>query len=115
MKNDISFFLGTNSGTGFHSLFYDLTEHATPYSTFIIKGGPGTGKSGLMKKVAEECEKRGLFNEKLWCSSDPDSLDGVFIPEKHCSVCDGTAPHVVEPVFAGAAEQIVNVAACGHG
>lgn len=64
-----------------------------------------------MKKVAEECEKRGLFNEKLWCSSDPDSLDGVFIPEKHCSVCDGTAPHVVEPVFAGAAEQIVNVAA----
>ena len=29
MKNDISFFLGTNSGTGFHSLFYDLTEHAT--------------------------------------------------------------------------------------
>ena len=53
-----------------------------------------------MKKVAEECEKRGLFNEKLWCSSDPDSLDGVFIPEKHCSVCDGTAPHVVEPVFA---------------
>lgn len=111
MKNDISFFLGTNSGTGFHSLFYDLTEHATPYSTFIIKGGPGTGKSGLMKKVAEECEKRGLFNEKLWCSSDPDSLDGVFIPEKHCSVCDGTAPHVVEPVFAGAAEQIVNVAA----
>lgn len=61
--------------------------------------------------MAEECEKRGLFNEKLWCSSDPDSLDGVFIPEKHCSVCDGTAPHVVEPVFAGAAEQIVNVAA----
>ena len=54
MKNDISFFLGTNSGTGFYSLFYDLTEHATPYSTFIIKGGPGTGKSGLMKKVAEE-------------------------------------------------------------
>ena len=52
-----------------------------------------------------------FFNEKLWCSSDPDSLDGVFIPEKHCSVCDGTAPHVVEPVFAGAAEQIVNVAA----
>ena len=46
MKNDISFFLGTNSGTGFHSLFYDLTEHATPYSTFIIKGGPGPGKSG---------------------------------------------------------------------
>ena len=111
MKNDISFFLGTNSDTGFYSLFYDLTEHVTPYSTFIIKGGPGTGKSGLMKKVAEECEKRGLFNEKLWCSSDPDSLDGVFIPEKHCSVCDGTAPHVVEPVFAGAAEQIVNVAA----
>ena len=81
MKNDISFFLGTNSGTGFHSLFYDLTEHATPYSTFIIKGGPGTGKSGLMKKVAEECEKRGLFNEKLWCSSDPDRLTACLFPK----------------------------------
>ena len=111
MKNDISFFLGTNTGNGFYSLFYDLTEHTTPYSTFIIKGGPGTGKSGLMKKTANEALKRGLFCEKLWCSSDPDSLDGVFIPEKHCSICDGTAPHVVEPVFAGAAEQIVNIAA----
>lgn len=47
MKNDISFFLGTNSGTGFYSLFYDLTEHVTPYSTFIIKGGPGTENPDL--------------------------------------------------------------------
>lgn len=61
MKNDISFFLGTNSGTGFHSLFYDLTEHATPYSTFIIKGGPGTGKSGLMKKSGGRMRKTRSF------------------------------------------------------
>ena len=63
MKNDISFFLGTNSDTGFYSLFYDLTEHVTPYSTFIIKGGPGTGKSGLMKKRRQEAEKRGNFQK----------------------------------------------------
>ena len=108
MKNDISFFLGTNSGTGFHSLFYDLTEHATPYSTFIIKGGPGTGKSGLMKKVAEECEKRGLFNEKLWCSSDPDSLDAVILPDKKMIILDGTAPHTVDPSYPGVCEKILN-------
>ena len=54
MKNDISFFLGTNSGTGFHSLFYDLTEHATPYSTFRR---PGDGKIRTYEKSGGRMRK----------------------------------------------------------
>ena len=65
MKNDISFFLGTNSGTGFYSLFYDLTEHATPYSTFIIKGGPGSREIRTIEKVAEDSENDGLLLKSL--------------------------------------------------
>lgn len=61
MKNDISFFLGTNSDTGFYSLFYDLTEHVTPYSTFIIKGGPGDGKIRTYEKSGGRMRKTRSF------------------------------------------------------
>ena len=35
------------------------------------------------------------------CSGDPDSLDGVYLPEKKLAWVDGTAPHVLEPKIFG--------------
>lgn len=81
MKNDISFFLGTNSGTGFHSLFYDLTEHATPYSTFIIKGGPGTGKSGLMKKWRKNAKNAVFLMKSFGAHPIPIRLTACLFPK----------------------------------
>lgn len=104
-----SYFLGCNSAFGFVSLFDELYDPYDGWTLYIIKGGPGTGKSTLMKKIAFEAEKKGYSIEKIYCSSDPDSLDGVIINDLKVSIADGTAPHVLEPRFAGAAEQIINL------
>ncbi|MCM1364757.1 MAG: hypothetical protein NC122_05510 [Faecalibacterium sp.] len=112
MAKQIVTLLGANTSAGFSSLFDELYN---PYKsngiTYIIKGGPGTGKSSLMRKVAEASEKKGYDTERIICSSDPDSLDGLIVPELGFCMADGTAPHVVEPQFPGAVENIINMGA----
>lgn len=104
-----SFFLGANTPEGFYSLFSELYYPEEGWRLYIIKGGPGTGKSTLMKKVARECDKRGLFCERIYCSSDPDSLDGVIIPSLKISIADGTSPHVIEPKYPGVCEKFIDL------
>lgn len=96
---DIRFFLGANSANG----FFSHTESLSPSGglTRILKGGPGSGKSTLMKHVAAEGEAIGLTVERYFCCSDPESLDGVVFPEVSYAIFDGTAPHTVEPVLCG--------------
>ena len=77
--------------------------------TYILKGGPGTGKSSFMKKVGEYFSKKGFTIEYFFCSSDSDSLDGVRIVEKNVAIVDGTAPHVTEATIPGVKEKIVNL------
>ena len=103
------YFLGANSFEGFVSHFSDSYRAEDGYRTYIIKGGPGTGKSSLMKYVAKEAIKQGYTVHLCHCSSDPDSLDGVIIDEKKIVILDGTAPHVVEPKYPGACENIVDL------
>ena len=105
----VSFFLGANTPEGFHSLFSELYFPEHGWRLFIIKGGPGTGKSTLMKKIAAGCDKRGLFCERIFCSSDPSSLDGVIIPFLKTSIADGTSPHVIEPRYPGASEKFIDL------
>lgn len=99
-----SFFLGANTPVGFYSLFSELYDADKGWRMYIIKGGPGTGKSTFMKKAAAECDRRGLYCERIFCSSDPSSLDAVIIPSLKVSIADGTAPHVLEPKYPGAVE-----------
>ncbi len=96
-------FLGANSREGFSSLYAAFPENNR---TIVIKGGPGSGKSGIMKKVAAEASKRGLFVEYCYCSSDAESLDAIRIPEKNLCIVDGTPPHLMEPKFPGAQDEI---------
>ncbi len=106
------FFLGANSPEGFVSLFSDCYSAALGWHTYIIKGGPGTGKSTLMKRVAEHFLKRGEECVLCPCSSDPSSLDGLIFPKKRIAVLDGTSPHIVEPKIPGASEEIINLGDC---
>lgn len=107
MKN-FSSFLGANTPQGFVSFFDELYNPYQNSRAYIIKGGPGTGKSTFMKKLADECDRRGFDTERVYCSSDPSSLDGVIVPALYVAVGDGTAPHVMEPKFPGASENIIN-------
>ena len=109
-KNIVAdFFMGTNSPNGFYSLYPELQQPQEDARSFLIKGGAGTGKSFIMKKIASEfCEKDKLI-EKIHCSSDPNSLDGVILHTAKCSIVDATPPHVIEPTYPGGFETVINL------
>ncbi len=110
MKNyGVNYFLGANSPVGFVSLFDELYSPEKGERCFIIKGGPGTGKSTFMKEIADEIERHGFEVHRIHCSSDPNSLDGIKCEELKVSVADGTSPHVIEPLYPGAVENIINL------
>lgn len=106
-----SFFLGASTPMGFYSLFSELHIPEEGWRLYILKGGPGTGKSTFMKKIAAEALKRGLHHELIYCSSDPESLDGVIIPSLRISVADGTSPHILEPQYPGISEITLDLGA----
>ena len=108
----ISYFLGVNSPKGFYSLYDELIDRAQAKAVYILKGGPGCGKSTLMKKVGAAAEKAGYPVEYIRCSGDPDSLDAVVLPAQNTAIVDGTAPHVVEPQLPGAVDHYINLGSC---
>ena len=101
------YFLGAVSGGVFRTEFGRIIADSS-YFTYILKGGAGTGKSSLMKRIAEHFESRYRI-VRFCCSSDPDSLDAVVIPELKCAVCDGTSPHVFEPLYPGVCQKYINL------
>ncbi len=101
------YFPGSNTPEGFYSFYRQGL--AKMERLFILKGGPGTGKSTLIRKLANDMIERG-YDVELWqCSSDNDSLDGMLVPALKLAVVDGTAPHVVDPVCPGAIDEIINL------
>lgn len=89
----LRFFLGANSSQGFVSRFDQLGNPNEGWRCTIIKGGPGTGKSSIMKSLVTAMADQCNYIEEIYCSSDVDSLDGVIFPEKKLSIADGTSPH----------------------
>lgn len=98
MAQVTNFFAGANSGEGFQSLFHRLVDLEDTYDFMILKGGPGVGKNTFMREIGRAMEAAGTPVEYLWCSGDPDSLDGVVLPELRCAVADGTRPHGTVPL-----------------
>lgn len=108
MSVTTSYFMGANSPCGFYSLFEEIYNPYKNHQPYIIKGGPGTGKSTIMKKIAEKAKERDYDTEMIYCSSDSTSLDAVIVKDLGVSLIDGTSPHVLEPKFPGATENIIN-------
>lgn len=100
------YFLGTATPKGFHTDFGTVIGRPD-YYTYILKGGPGTGKSTLMKKTAEHFKDSPLSLYR--CSSDINSLDAVVIEDKKIIIVDGTSPHVFDPIYPGVSQEIVNL------
>ena len=90
---DIRYFLGANSPDGFYSLYDQMIDPVQARRIYILKGGPGCGKSSLMRRVAQAMEEKGASVEYIACSGDPDSLDAVVFPALNTAIVDGTAPH----------------------
>ena len=98
MARTVNFFAGANSGDGFRNLFHEIVDLEATYDLMILKGGPGVGKNTFMREIGRTLEQTGTPVEYLWCSGDPDSLDGVVLPEVRCAVVDGTSPHGTAPL-----------------
>ena len=101
----VDFFLGTTTPSGFRGYFEELTAEPG-IQMYLIKSGPGCGKSTLMKTLAKQAA--GPV-QRIHCSSDPDSLDGVVFCGKKAAIVDATAPHTLEPAAPGADEIVVSL------
>ena len=106
-----AYFAAANSAEGFvcdYSACFDVGRIDRVYA---VKGGPGTGKSRFLRDVANAAREEGFVCEYVYCSSDPDSLDGVILQRsgRGIALLDATAPHVYEPKLPGAREELVNL------
>lgn len=102
------YFGAMNSYKGFKSYFDEIFDPKNFDRIYVIKGGPGCGKSSFMKRIVS------LFGEKydtdaIYCSSDPHSLDGVIIygEKKRIAFLDGTAPHETDAKIPGAVYKLL--------
>ncbi len=106
--NFIKVFPGGNTAYGFYS-FYDHIIAPDATRIFVIKGGPGVGKSTFMRKIGETMLERGYDVEYHCCSSDNGSLDGVAVPAIQVALMDGTAPHIMDPKNPGVVGEIIHL------
>lgn len=105
------YFAAYNGYKGFTSLFDNTFNPLCHDRVFILKGGPGTGKSTIMKGIIKWANGKDIFSEAIYCSSDPMSLDGVILRkgDKSVAILDGTAPHTYDPKFPGVKDEIINL------
>ena len=112
MKKTIpTYFAAANSYKGFISYFDKVFDSKDYDRIFVLKGGPGTGKSSLMRRVSEYFSQNNFYVEEILCSSDPSSLDGVIGTKngRKFAIIDGTAPHERDAVIPGAIDEIINL------
>lgn len=104
------FFAAANSRDGFVSFYGSIFGSENIKKRYLIKGGPGTGKSTFIRRVAGRAEAEGYSVEYYRCSSDPDSLDGALIDGK-VALLDATAPHEANAELPGARDEIIDLGA----
>lgn len=107
-RNTPLVFAGACTAFGFKSLFPEIFRPEDFEKIYILKGSCGSGKSHIISKLADECERRDVRCELFGCSLDPTSFDGIII--RRVCVIDGTPPHSVDPLYPGAVEIVVDTA-----
>lgn len=100
------YFASANSSAGYVSYFDSVLRSAE--RVYIIKGGPGCGKSTFMKRMGNDLLSTGMDVDFIYCPSDKESLDGIYIHEINTAVVNGSFPHVIEPKYPGAVERILD-------
>jgi tRNA uridine 5-carbamoylmethylation protein Kti12 len=106
MGNNYCYLAAANTSEGYVSFFKYLLEDAK--RVYILKGGPGCGKSTFMRKMGEELLSDGFDIDFIHSSDDSSSLDAIFIHDVNTVILDGNAPHIIDPKYPGAVERILD-------
>ncbi len=101
-------FPGGNTSMGFFS-YHDNIVDINRNMLYILKGMPGGGKSSLMREIGDNAVKKGYHVEYHHCPSDPQSIDGIVIVELKVALVDGTAPHIIDPLYPGLIDTIIDL------
>jgi hypothetical protein len=107
-------FAAANSANGFRNYYDEVFTEARVDRLYIIKGGPGTGKSRFMREIAHRARACGYSVTEYLCSSDPSSLDGILLAREGfptLGFLDGTAPHTREPSLPGVWDEMIDLGA----
>ena len=104
-------FISANGENGFFSLYDEVFDPKKFDKLYVITGGPGTGKSTLLRRIRQRAVSEGCITEQILCSSDPSSLDGVIIEKngRRVGVLDGTPPHGRIPKYPAVTEEIIHL------
>lgn len=97
---------GTNTPDGTVNIVPELLDRVERAD--FIKGRAGTGKSTLMKTIANLCQEKGLDLEYYHCSFDPNSIDMILVPELNYCIFDATDPHEFFPQPGREGQRIVD-------
>ncbi len=107
----LDFFLGALTPTGFAGYYSQLVQDTASH-VVLIKGCPGTGKSTLIKRLADYLCKKGEKVELIHCAQDPSSYDGLVCKNIKFTITDATPPHTLEPMYPVAYEQVLPLYYC---
>ncbi len=93
-SDSVDFFLGTTTPAGFKGYFEPLRREPG-MQMYLIKSGPGCGKSTLMKRLAVKAEQKGEPIQRIHCASDRQSGRRHLSRQarrhrgRHCTPCHG--------------------------
>ena len=103
--------MGANSSSGFYSLFDNFVNADSGDLLWVIKNGPGCGKSDFIKKIGTAAADAAFDVEYIHNCEDPDELDGVYIPALKTGYIDGSAPHIFDVKYPGASGMYLDLGA----
>lgn len=106
----LHFFMCADASSGFVSLAEGVIRKEND-RVFAISGGPGVGKSSMIKKSLESFAELCNNVEVVHCAKDPHSLDAAFFHDKNFALVDSTPPHTINPKYPGICESSVDLTA----
>jgi Cdc6-like AAA superfamily ATPase len=100
------YFVTANTSSGFVSFFDDVIKQSE--RVYIIKGGPGSGKSTFIKRIGEDLLSVGMSVDFIYSPEDRNSIEGIYVKDIRVAIINGTYPHSIDPVYPGAIERILD-------
>lgn len=108
--NDLPmFFLEANTERGYVSCFKESYIAETGWRAFVLKGGPGSGKSLLLKRLAKDYAGMGSKVILSPSVSDPKSLSGIIAEDRGVIIYDGDLPDVGREDYPVVCEKIIDL------